>query len=191
MHHAASDRLDVEIDGVRRRFTVATAGDVVAVHGPLGTTELVEVPRLPAGRREEVAGGCVAPMTGVVRAVHVAKGDRVTKGQVLLVLEAMKMEHELCAHADGVVRRGAGGGRADGRSRRRARRGDGRRILKEESDGRESRVIQRPLRDARSCRLDHPAAPATRNALSGADDRGARRRAWRARWTIRPCASSS
>jgi len=103
VHHAVSDRLDIEIDGVRRRFTVATAGDVVAVHGPLGTTELVEVPRLPAGRREEVAGGCVAPMTGVVRAVHVAKGDRVTKGQVLLVLEAMKMEHELCAHADGVV----------------------------------------------------------------------------------------
>ena len=77
VHHAASDRLDVEIDGVRRRFTVATAGDVVAVH-VLGTTEMVEVPRLPAGRREEVAGGCVAPMTGVVRAVHVAKGDRVT-----------------------------------------------------------------------------------------------------------------
>ena len=42
-------------------------------------------------------------MTGVVRAVHVAPGDRVTKGQVLLVLEAMKMEHELAAHADGVV----------------------------------------------------------------------------------------
>ena len=103
VHAAAPDRLDVEIDGVRRRFVVATAGDVVAVHGPLGTGELVELPRLPAGRREEVAGGCVAPMTGVVRTVNVAAGDRVTKGQVLLILEAMKMEHELCAHADGVV----------------------------------------------------------------------------------------
>jgi propionyl-CoA carboxylase alpha chain len=103
VHDADSDRADVEIDGVRRRFVVAVADDAVAVHGPLGTSELVELPRLPAGRREEVAGGCVAPMTGVVRAVHVAAGDRVTKGQVLLVLEAMKMEHELCAHADGVV----------------------------------------------------------------------------------------
>jgi biotin carboxyl carrier protein len=36
--------------------------------------------------------------------VNVAVGDRVKKGQVLLVLEAMKMEHEMIAQADGVVR---------------------------------------------------------------------------------------
>ena len=94
----------LEIDGVRRRFTVATAGDVVGVHGPLGTTELVELPRFPPARREELAGGCVAPMTGVVREVHVARpATGSTKGTVLLVLEAMKMEHQLIAHADGVV----------------------------------------------------------------------------------------
>ena len=96
--------IDVEVDGVRSRFTVAVAGDAIAVHGPRGTTALVEMPRLPAGRRDAVAGGCVAPMTGIVRAVHVAPGDRVRKGQVLLVLDAMKMEHELAAEADGVVR---------------------------------------------------------------------------------------
>ena len=62
------------------------------------------MPRFPAARRDDVAGGFVAPMTGVVRAVNVAAGDRVTKGQVLLVLEAMKMEHEMVAQADGVVR---------------------------------------------------------------------------------------
>jgi propionyl-CoA carboxylase alpha chain len=104
VHHAGAEAIDVEVDGVRRRFRVATAGDAVAVHGPLGTTELVELPRLPAARRGDVAGGCVAPMTGIVRAVHVASGDRVSKGQVLLVLEAMKMEHELTAQGDGVVR---------------------------------------------------------------------------------------
>ena len=104
VHQAAPDAIDVEVDGVRRRFRVATAGDAVAVHGPLGTSELVEMPRLPAARRDDVAGGCVAPMTGIVRAVHVGPGDRVQKGQVLLVLEAMKMEHELIAQADGVVR---------------------------------------------------------------------------------------
>jgi acetyl-CoA carboxylase biotin carboxylase subunit len=104
VHQAAPDAIDVEVDGVRRRFRVATAGDAVAVHGPLGTSELVEMPRLPAARRDDVAGGCVAPMTGIVRAVHVGPGDRVQKGQVLLVLEAMKMEHELTAQADGVVR---------------------------------------------------------------------------------------
>ena len=104
VHGADAGALDVEVDGVRNRFTVVVAGDVVAVHGPRGTTELVEMPRLPAARRDSVAGGCVAPMTGIVRAVHVAPGDRVRKGQVLLVLDAMKMEHELAAEADGVVR---------------------------------------------------------------------------------------
>jgi propionyl-CoA carboxylase alpha chain len=104
LHESDARGLAVEIDGVRRRFTVAAAGDVVAVHGPLGTTELVRQPRFPAARRDEAIGGCVAPMTGVVRAVHVTAGERVTKGQVLLVLEAMKMEHEMIAQTDGVVR---------------------------------------------------------------------------------------
>jgi len=104
VHHAGPDAIDVEVVGVRRRFRVATTGDAIAVHGPLGTGVLVEMPRLPAARRDDVAGGCVAPMTGIVRAVHVGPGDRVQKGQVLLVLEAMKMEHELAAQADGVVR---------------------------------------------------------------------------------------
>jgi propionyl-CoA carboxylase alpha chain len=101
---ADADGLAVEVDGVRRRFLVADAGDAVAVHGPLGTTELVRLPRFPPPRREEMAGGCAAPMTGVVRAVHVAVGDRVARGTVMLVLEAMKMEHELTAPADGVVK---------------------------------------------------------------------------------------
>jgi len=104
VHDADAQGIDVEMDGVRRRFSVATAGEGVAVYGPLGTTELVELPLLPAARRDEVAGGCVAPMTGIVRAVHVAPGERVQRGQVLLVLEAMKMEHELTAQDDGVVR---------------------------------------------------------------------------------------
>jgi acyl-CoA carboxylase subunit alpha len=104
VHDGEPRGLTLEIDGVRRRFSVVTAADRVAVHSTLGTTELLELPRLPAARRADVAGGFTAPMTGVVRAVNVAVGDRVTKGQVLLILEAMKMEHELTAQAGGVVR---------------------------------------------------------------------------------------
>jgi Acetyl/propionyl-CoA carboxylase, alpha subunit len=49
------------------------------------------------------SGAIVAPMPGRVIAVDIAQGDSVTKGQRLLTLEAMKMEHTLTAPFDGVV----------------------------------------------------------------------------------------
>jgi 3-methylcrotonyl-CoA carboxylase alpha subunit len=48
-------------------------------------------------------GAIAAPMHGKVLSVSVAKGDKVAKGQRLMVLEAMKMEHALDAATDGVV----------------------------------------------------------------------------------------
>jgi propionyl-CoA carboxylase alpha chain len=102
--HVDARGIELEIDGVRRRFRAATDGRRVVVHSLLGTLELARVPRLPAPRGEAAGGGCVAPMTGVVRAVNVAPGDRVQRGAVLAVIEAMKMEHPLVAYADGVVR---------------------------------------------------------------------------------------
>ncbi len=44
-----------------------------------------------------------APMSGLVTKVEAAQGDRVTKGQLVLVLEAMKMEHQIIAPIDGVI----------------------------------------------------------------------------------------
>jgi biotin carboxyl carrier protein len=55
----------------------------------------------PAHRGE--AGRLEAPMPGKVTAVKVAVGDRVTRGQELLVVEAMKMENALRAPRDGRV----------------------------------------------------------------------------------------
>jgi acetyl-CoA/propionyl-CoA carboxylase biotin carboxyl carrier protein len=63
-------------------------------------------------RRERVrAGGAggggadavVSPMQGTVLAVEVADGEAVTAGQVICVVEAMKMENEIAAHRDGTV----------------------------------------------------------------------------------------
>ena len=44
-----------------------------------------------------------APMPGTILSVKVAEGAAVTKGQVLFILEAMKMENEICAPCDGTV----------------------------------------------------------------------------------------
>ena len=47
------------------------------MHGAGGTSELTRVPRFPAAARDDLAGGFAAPMTGIVREVRVAAGDRV------------------------------------------------------------------------------------------------------------------
>jgi acetyl-CoA/propionyl-CoA carboxylase biotin carboxyl carrier protein len=73
-----------------------------------------EPPWLELGkrRRERVASGgmrgggrdaVVSPMQGTVLAVQVSEGDEVRAGQVLCIVEAMKMENEVHAHQDGVV----------------------------------------------------------------------------------------
>ncbi len=71
----------------------------------LGTLEFV-VDRDASGRRRggpAAGGGLEAPMPGVVTRVLVAAGDQVTKGQPLLALEAMKMEHLIRAPRDGRI----------------------------------------------------------------------------------------
>ena len=63
----------------------------------------VEVERYPDPASLVAPGSLLAPMPGSVIRVDVALGDRVTAGQPLLALEAMKMEHEIVATGDGVV----------------------------------------------------------------------------------------
>jgi acetyl-CoA carboxylase biotin carboxylase subunit len=90
-------------DEVCRSCTLATHGDIHYAHSLLGTSELHELPRFPSALREEVHGGCLAPMPGKILAVKAAPGDSVKKGEALIILEAMKMEHEVVAPHDGVV----------------------------------------------------------------------------------------
>ena len=50
------------------------------------------------------AGAVKAPLTGTVTTVNVKAGDAVKKGQVLMILEAMKMENEILALSDCTVK---------------------------------------------------------------------------------------
>ncbi len=58
-----------------------------------------------AGPAPGIDGGTVlkAPMPGTILAVKVKEGDRITRGQLLLILEAMKMENEIMSVADGQI----------------------------------------------------------------------------------------
>jgi len=56
-----------------------------------------------AGTQVTARDAVVSPMQGTVLEVQVSEGDQVRAGQVLCVVEAMKMENEIDAHRDGVV----------------------------------------------------------------------------------------
>jgi propionyl-CoA carboxylase alpha chain len=74
------------------------------VQGPGGDVELAAVPRFGGAARDEgVTGGLTAPMPGTVLAVHAGAGDTVAGGQLLMIVEAMKMEHRITAPHAGLV----------------------------------------------------------------------------------------
>ena len=103
--HTGDGWIEFEDGGQRHRLHVFRHGGRVWVQGPDGDVELAAVPRFPeAGIEEGVTGGLAAPMPGTVLAVHVAAGDTVSGGQLLMIVEAMKMEHRITAPQAGTVR---------------------------------------------------------------------------------------
>jgi len=103
IHAWSEDQIDVEIDGRRSRARVTRNRDQLIVHGPDGDLTFSERPRFNLPGSEETAGGFVAQMPGKVIDLRVQVGERVSTGDIVLVLEAMKMEHPMRAMQDGVV----------------------------------------------------------------------------------------
>jgi acetyl/propionyl-CoA carboxylase alpha subunit len=96
--------LELEINGSRISLSIVSDTDLWFVHGPGGDYELCEQPRFPLPGAGGANGGLTAPMPGSVISTSVKVGDQVEKGQILLILEAMKMEHQIAAPRDGVVK---------------------------------------------------------------------------------------
>jgi propionyl-CoA carboxylase alpha chain len=103
IHRWSPSAIDAEIDGRRTTARVTCAGDRVHVQAGRGTVDFGIVPRFVVPGADAPSGGLMAPMPGVVLDVRCAAGDRVENGQTLVVLEAMKMEHQVRAPAAGVV----------------------------------------------------------------------------------------
>jgi propionyl-CoA carboxylase alpha chain len=100
---ATADAVTLDLDGVRRSWTVGRFDDRVVVDGPQGSIELRRVPRFTDSAARVPAGALVAPMPGTVVRVGARVGDSVVAGQPLVWLEAMKMEHVVHAPAGGTV----------------------------------------------------------------------------------------
>lgn len=103
--HLEAHRLILDIDDTSQsvlchlelpRVHVRAEGRQVAVH--------IIDPHEAVATHEGTEGGLRSPMPGRVVFVSVKAGERVQRGAALLAIEAMKMEHVICAPADGVVR---------------------------------------------------------------------------------------
>jgi biotin carboxyl carrier protein len=104
---AEPGKLHLLFDGKPVRLYWATAGDKKWVSLD-GCTYLLEKPVPSTARRggdQSSQGSVRAPMPAQVRAVQVVEGEQVEKGQVLLLLEAMKMEIRLSAPRGGRIAR--------------------------------------------------------------------------------------
>jgi biotin carboxyl carrier protein len=103
---------------MKRKFRVTVDGETFLVEveeveggGPRPPALKKQVTKPPVAVKAQAKpivgtdqeGYVLAPLPGVVSEVRVTKGSQVEKGAILMVLEAMKMENEIYASADGVV----------------------------------------------------------------------------------------
>jgi 3-methylcrotonyl-CoA carboxylase alpha subunit len=98
------NRFKVFCDDVQSQLDVVVRANCVAVFGEEGTFSF-DLPNALASFENEQAGGdsIIAPMPGLVKVVMAKAGDTVKEGDPLFILEAMKMEHTLCAPRDGLI----------------------------------------------------------------------------------------
>jgi propionyl-CoA carboxylase alpha chain len=95
--------IDVVMDDRRISPRITAVGEHVYVQTSRGTLGFDVLPRFPEPAIDTPIGALTAPMPGTAREVRVSRGQPVASGDVLIVLEAMKMEHHIRAAEPGVV----------------------------------------------------------------------------------------
>ncbi|MES2999298.1 MAG: acetyl/propionyl/methylcrotonyl-CoA carboxylase subunit alpha [Pseudomonadota bacterium] len=101
---ATTAGLDIDYAGQRFTAAVYAIGETDHVFTSAGATQILAIDLLAHAGESHVEGGrLTAPMPGKVVSFSVKAGDKVSKGQALAVMEAMKMEHTIAAPADGTV----------------------------------------------------------------------------------------
>ena len=100
---------NITVNGVTYTVSVEEvngAAAPAAAAAPVATPAPVAAPKPAAAPKKSGAAGAIsvkAPMPGNIIKVNAKVGDSVKKGDVLIVLEAMKMENDICAPEDGTV----------------------------------------------------------------------------------------
>ena len=96
---------DVEVEELKEEATQKTEPHPTEKQGVFYKTEEPQPAKQPTNKGEEDVKGdeVVSPMPAKVISIKCKKGERVKSGTVLLVIEAMKMEHNIFSPRDGVV----------------------------------------------------------------------------------------
>lgn len=106
LHSTDGRWASLEIDGVRARHAYQLAGEQLWLFTRPGSLLIEDRTRALTQATASAGSGLLkAPMDGAIVEVRVGEGTEVCQGQLLLVLEAMKMEHPLKAGIAGVIRR--------------------------------------------------------------------------------------
>ena len=95
--------IDIEIGNTRFFSKITRSNETLVIHGPWGDILFKIMPRFKSIGQEIKDGGLIAPMPGKVIDLMVEVGSKIKKGDTLVVLEAMKMEHAIKAIEDGVI----------------------------------------------------------------------------------------
>jgi 3-methylcrotonyl-CoA carboxylase alpha subunit len=101
---SSDEDVEAQLEGMRLRARYLRQG--ARVHLWLGVAHHqfeIDDPRSRSFSAEHASGGLTTPLPGVVVAVNVEVGAAVRRGQTLMVIEAMKMEHGISAPFDGRV----------------------------------------------------------------------------------------
>lgn len=95
--------VELEVGGMRRTYSVVSHSDQLAVSDALHTAYIRYVPRFRPPEPLRRKGSLVSPMPATVISVLAQEGDSVSEGAVLVMVEAMKMRHEIHAPSSGVL----------------------------------------------------------------------------------------
>jgi propionyl-CoA carboxylase alpha chain len=100
---ATPEQVRMSAAGIERTYHVHCVGETFYVDSPLGASVLVELPRFPVPKTETPAGSLMAPLPGIVSEVKAKLGDTVAAGDVVLVIESMKVFHWIYAPLAGRI----------------------------------------------------------------------------------------
>ena len=104
IHDWQTNSIDIEIDGFRHQSNISMNDDLLLVQHPQGSKILTILPRFKSSDSKLVKDSLVSPMPGKVIEIKIEQGQVVSRGEELVVIEAMKMNHTISADQDGAVK---------------------------------------------------------------------------------------